>query len=186
VAGTPQERDTKVLELPDNPDWMIGAQVTDDGRCVCYSLHAQPNIFVVMLRFLLLSFSSGYERGNRLWYLDLAALPVDPEGGAVQLEGAADKVGMNEWAQNTFSFHFAPTGTQVVKLVDTVDARFEYIANDGSVFVFRINLGAPRDKLVRVDVASAASDPRQWTTLVPEDPQALMQWAAPLDVQPHV
>ena len=36
VAGTPQERDTKVLELPDNPDWMIGAQVTDDGRCVLF------------------------------------------------------------------------------------------------------------------------------------------------------
>lgn len=33
VAGTPQERDTKVLELPGNPDWMIGAEVTDDGRC---------------------------------------------------------------------------------------------------------------------------------------------------------
>ena len=77
-------------------------------------------------------------------------------------------------------------GTQIVKLVDKFDAQYDYVANDGSVFVFKTNLDAPRGKLVRVDVADAPSDPRQWTTLVPEDPQALMQWAAPLEVQPHV
>lgn len=32
VVGTEQSHDVKVLELPGNPDWMIGAEVTDDGR----------------------------------------------------------------------------------------------------------------------------------------------------------
>lgn len=38
--------------------------------------------------------TTGTKPANRLWYLDLAGLPVDPETGALQLEGAADKVGV--------------------------------------------------------------------------------------------
>ena len=72
------------------------------GAC-CFSLHAQPNMFMVMLRFLLLSISEGTQPANRLWYLDLEALPVDPESGTVQLEGAADKVvSENEYVPTLF------------------------------------------------------------------------------------
>lgn len=66
--------------------------------------------------------------------------------------------------------------------MDTFDAQYDYVANEGTVFVFKTNLDAPRGKLVRVDVADAPSDPRQWQSLVPEDPQALLQWAAALKV----
>ena len=33
VVGTPQAQDTFVLALPDQPDWSIGAGVTDDEKC---------------------------------------------------------------------------------------------------------------------------------------------------------
>ena len=33
VVGTPQAQDAFVLALPEQPDWSIGAGVTDDEKC---------------------------------------------------------------------------------------------------------------------------------------------------------
>lgn len=33
VLGQPQSRDAVVWACPDHPAWMLGAEVTDDGRC---------------------------------------------------------------------------------------------------------------------------------------------------------
>lgn len=33
IVGTPQAQDTFVLALPEQPDWSIGAGVTDDEKC---------------------------------------------------------------------------------------------------------------------------------------------------------
>lgn len=38
--------------------------------------------------------------------------------------------------------------THVVKLVDSFEAGFTYVANEGEDFVFRTNLSAPNYKLV--------------------------------------
>jgi len=32
VLGTPQDQDVLVYAMPDQPQWMCGAEVTDDGR----------------------------------------------------------------------------------------------------------------------------------------------------------
>ncbi|XP_060769797.1 prolyl endopeptidase [Neoarius graeffei] len=53
VLGTPQSRDTLCAEFPDQPKWMSGAEVSDDG---CY---------------VLLSIREGCDPVNRLWYCDL-------------------------------------------------------------------------------------------------------------------
>ena len=39
VVGTPQAQDAFVLALPEQPDWSIGAGVTDDEKC------ARPGFF---------------------------------------------------------------------------------------------------------------------------------------------
>lgn len=57
-VGTAQDADTLVYERPDKPDWMFGADVTDDGR------------------FLLISQSEGTEPKNRVFIQDLK----DPAG----------------------------------------------------------------------------------------------------------
>lgn len=63
-VGTPQSEDRLILSYPENPDWFIGAGVTDDGRYAVVSIGQ----------------SSGDE--NQLWIIDLK----DPErpdiGGA--------------------------------------------------------------------------------------------------------
>lgn len=41
VLGQPQSKDAVVWACPDHPAWMLGAEITDDGRCslcVCLCL----------------------------------------------------------------------------------------------------------------------------------------------------
>lgn len=38
VLGTPQSEDAVVYHIPEQPEWMTGASITDDGRCVRWSV----------------------------------------------------------------------------------------------------------------------------------------------------
>jgi prolyl oligopeptidase len=70
VAGTGQERDVKIISVPDHPDWSLGATVTDDGGS------------------LLVSLSRGTAPANRLWLLDLGGVPATGPGGALDFSAA--------------------------------------------------------------------------------------------------
>ena len=72
-AGTPQEQDVLVYERPDQPDFIIGSSVTEDGR------------------YLVINLSQGSDRRNRVHVLDLAD-PMNPrvQGTIVRLLDAGD------------------------------------------------------------------------------------------------
>ncbi|XP_033932416.1 prolyl endopeptidase [Pseudochaenichthys georgianus] len=57
ILGTPQSDDVLCAEFPDQPKWMAGAEVSDDGG------------------YLLLSIREGCDPVNRLWYCDLKTTP---------------------------------------------------------------------------------------------------------------
>lgn len=61
-------------------------------------------------------------------------------------------------------------------IIDTFEADYEYITNDGSVCVFRTNKGAPNYRLVKIDLSDPA--PEKWVTLVPEHKKDVLDWAA--------
>ncbi|HUU96141.1 MAG TPA: prolyl oligopeptidase family serine peptidase [Phycisphaerae bacterium] len=53
--GTPQADDRVVFHAPDQPEWLFGGGVSDDGR------------------YLIISIDKGTERKNRVYYIDLQA-----------------------------------------------------------------------------------------------------------------
>lgn len=65
VVGRPQAEDVTVLALPDNPEFMMGTEITHDGR------------------YLIIDVTSGCEPANRVWYVDLDPIPQNPASGAL-------------------------------------------------------------------------------------------------------
>ena len=61
-VGTPQSEDVLVYQRPDEPEWMYGTQVTEDGR------------------YLVVSIQKGTDAKNRIMYKDLTepyGMPID-------------------------------------------------------------------------------------------------------------
>ena len=80
--------------------------------------------------YLLISVSSGCEPTNRLFVVDIDALPRGDDG-------VLDLSSFDRRSPDAVPF-------PVVKLVDTFDAAYDYVANEGSVMTFHTNLNAPR------------------------------------------
>ncbi|GKV52588.1 hypothetical protein SLEP1_g59164 [Rubroshorea leprosula] len=60
-----------------------------------------------------------------------------------------------------------------VKLIDQFDALYTAIANDDTLFTFRTNKGAPRYKLVRVDL----KEPSNWIDIIPASEKDVLESA---------
>jgi len=53
-----------------------------------------------------------------------------------------------------------------IKLLDTADARYDFIGNNGSVFYFGTDLDAPRGRIIAIDVNNPAKN--NWNTILPQ------------------
>ncbi|HXY61018.1 MAG TPA: S9 family peptidase, partial [Chthoniobacterales bacterium] len=89
-VGTPQSQDKLIYERPDQKEWLLNAEVTDDGR------------------YLIITVQRGTDPKNRIFYKNL----VDPK-------------------------------SNVVELLDQADAEYQFIDNEGPIFMFRTNRDAP-------------------------------------------
>ncbi len=87
-------------------------------------------------RYLLISVWEGTDPRNRLYYLDL---------------------------QNAAAPQFT---SEVVRLIDVVEADYSVIGNDGSKLFILTDLDAPRSKIIAIDLANP--DRANWVTLVPQ------------------
>jgi prolyl oligopeptidase len=92
-------------------------------------------------QYLVVSISEGCDPVNRLYLCDLKTLP----------EGVA-------------GFRGTETLLPFQKLVDSFEAQYSYVANDGPVFTFFTNRDAPRYKIARVNIES----PLEWCDVIPE------------------
>lgn len=62
-------------------------------------------------------------------------------------------------------------GAKVVRLLDKWDALYEFLGNEDSVFYFQTTNGAPRGRVVAIDVKDPAEG--NWRTVVPEAQETL-------------
>lgn len=116
--GTRQSDDRLIFEVADQPQWLVGAYVTEDGR------------------YAIVDIRRGDSHNNLVRTIDL----WDP--------GAPN------------------VGAAVSKLIDTWNAEYDVLGNDGAVLYVQTNLSAPRRRIVAIDVRD--SDPARWKTVVPE------------------
>lgn len=92
-------------------------------------------------QYLVITVWQGTEQKNRVYFIDLAR-PKSPTINA-----------------------------PVVKLLDDFDASYDFITNRGSIFYFRTNKDAPRERVVTIDNHGPRSAP--WRTVIPEGSDAL-------------
>ncbi|MBI5877481.1 MAG: S9 family peptidase [Chloroflexi bacterium] len=59
----------------------------------------------------------------------------------------------------------------MVELIPDLTAAFLFIGNDGTRFYFRTDAGAPRSRIVSIDIAQP--EPERWQTIVPESADRL-------------
>lgn len=133
--------------MPDHPTWMSSAEVSDDGK------------------HLMLYVSEGCQPKNRLFHLDLSAIPRSPDTGALDF--------------SRFDFFAGPEKLPVSKLVDDFEASYDYVANEGDSFYFKTNLGAPRYRVVRAQLPQPGP-PSEWPDVVPQHAKDLLQSAVAL------
>ncbi|XP_020093723.1 prolyl endopeptidase-like isoform X2 [Ananas comosus] len=99
-------------------------------------------------KYALLSIEESCDPVNKLYYCDLSSLPHGLEGFK----------GTNELLP-------------FVKLIDNFEASYQEVANDDTEFTFLTNKGAPKYKLVRVDL----KNPELWTEVVPENEKDVLE-----------
>jgi prolyl oligopeptidase len=114
-VGTPQDRDELVYARPDRPEWLLNADVTDDGR------------------FLLIVQRESTDPKTRIFIKDLTK-----------------------------------PGAQIAPFLDRFDAFYDVVGNDGARFYVHTDNGAPRKRLVAIDVDKP--EPAAWKTLIAEGP----------------
>jgi prolyl oligopeptidase len=145
VVGTPQASDALVLSVPEHPDWSLGGTVDDAGDT------------------LYVSISQGTSPANRLWAVDLAAVPRrEAKEGGERGKGALDFAALDSkdgaGADKKKDRNKAPSpNLPLAKLVDDFDSSYDYLAtrsSDGKD-VFMTNANAPLYRLVVGDARSA-------------------------------
>lgn len=68
---------------------------------------------------------------------------------------------------------------EFTKVFDRFEADFDYITNEGSVFSFRTNKGAPNYHVVNIDFDNYAED--KWSVLIKEHDKNVLDWASCVD-----
>lgn len=95
-------------------------------------------------------------------------------GGGVTEDGAFLIIHVwkgTERKNGIFYKELTSPGAEVVELLKDFDAEYDFIGNDGRTFWFRTDLGAPRARVIAVNIDNPAR--ANWTEIIPESADTL-------------
>ena len=105
-------------------------------------------------RYIIITISTGTEPSNKLWYMEVASLPISNTTGGMDLSAYDLQKGA------------AAKPLPIVKLVDDFSASWNLVASDGPIWTLSTNLNAPRNQCGAAPGSSccmhAANDHQQW------------------------
>jgi prolyl oligopeptidase len=120
----PQTSDELIYERKDQPDWLFGTQVSDDGT------------------FAIITVFQGTDERTRIYYIFLGDNPKKPQ-----------------------------IDNPIVRLIDKLDATYDFVGNLGDNFLVRTDLAAAKGRIVSIDINNEQTN--RWITVIPEGRDAL-------------
>ncbi len=162
-------------DLDDDLRWVkfSGASWTKDGRGFFYSRYPEPGSGDEDL--------AGTNFNQKLYYHRVGTdqsqdrlvyeRPDNPRmgfGAGVTEDGRYAMISVWEGSSRNNRYYYMDLqgNHEVVRLLDENDAQYAFVGNEGPVFYFRTNNGAPRGRLVAID--SRRPDRSNWQTIIPE------------------
>jgi prolyl oligopeptidase len=109
-----------------------------------------------------------YERPDHpTWQFDLA---VTKDGHYLVITIGDGQVGDRSQEQIAY-LDLQKPGAKPVALIDAFDVEYVFVGSDGPVFFVKTTLGAPKKRIVAIDVNDPARD--HWKTVVPEGAETI-------------
>ena len=172
-------------DLPDDVRWMrfSGLSWTKDGKGFFYSRYPEPPSNKVLEAALsgqaLYYHRVGTPQSQDVLVYERKDLAHWLIGGVVTEDGRYLLITMAQGSGNENRLYFADLGSgaapditaRVRPLIETDDAEYAPIGNQGPVLFLRSDKRAPNRKVIALDVRNPA--PPAWKTIVPEQKEAL-------------
>src|SRR6266699_3664304 len=167
-------------DRPDVLDWVkfSNASWKKDGSGFFYSRYDKPDeknklrsqVYNHKLFFHRLGTQQSqdkliYERPDQKEWLFNAEVTDDGRYLIISVQRGTDP------KNRIFYKNLADPNSKVVELLDKADAEYDFIDNEGPVFVFRTNLGAPLGRIISIDTSKSL--PPKVDQLVPESKDKL-------------
>ena len=167
-------------DLSDLIKWVkfSGASWTKDGKGFFYSRYDEPKEATALrdtVYFQKLYYHKlGTSQGEDTLIYDRPDNKELGFGGGVTDDGKYLVVGVWQGTSPKNRLYYkdlTQPNSQVVKLLDDFDARYQFIDNDGPVFWFQTDLDAPRGRVIAIDTRHP--EKANWKTLVPQGSDTL-------------
>lgn len=167
-------------DLPDRLQWVkfSGAAWTKDGKGFFYSRYDEPDAKAKL---------EAVNYYQKLYYHQVGT----PQSADVLIYERPDQ---KEWGFNggvtedgrylmilvwqgtdrrnlVFYQDLTTPNAPVIELINTFEAEFDFIGNDGDRFWFRTDLAAPRSRVIAIDLAQRDRD--HWQELIPQTEETL-------------
>ena len=172
-------------DLADTVRWVkfSGVSWTKDNKGFFYSRYAEPvagNPLLNANKFHKLFYHRiGRRQSSDELVYDRADQPDWRFSGEVSDDGQYLIIHVSEGSAGSNRLYFKDLASPgrprinapVVRLIDRLEASYDFVGNNGTEFVLRTNKSAPRERLIGVDIDNARED--NWRTLIPESKDLL-------------